>query len=55
MLVCSVVILSVVVSIAHAKTNYAYTANLNAGTVSVINTSSNSVVVTIAVGTSPWG
>src|SRR6202795_4606450 len=51
----TVVILSVVVSIAQAKTNYAYSANFNANTVSVINTSNNTVVATIFVGTRPWG
>jgi YVTN family beta-propeller protein len=54
MLVCTVVILSVVVSIAQAKTNYAYVANSSSNTVSVINTSNNTVVATIPVGTNPW-
>lgn len=36
-----------------AKTNYAYVANYSANTVSVINTSNNTVVTTIPVGSSP--
>ena len=51
---CTVVILSVVGSTAQAKTNYAYVANYTANTVSVIDTSNNTVVKTIAVGTNPF-
>src|SRR6202158_1345585 len=54
MLMCTVVILSVVGSTAQAKTNYAYVANYTANTVSVIDTSNNTVVKTIAVGTNPF-
>jgi YVTN family beta-propeller protein len=50
-----IVVLSVVVSIAQAKTNYAYVANIAANTVSVINTTNNTVVKTIPVGDGPWG
>src|SRR5215471_12968000 len=41
--------------VVQAKTNYAYIANYQANNVSVINTSNNSVVTTISVGTNPWG
>jgi YVTN family beta-propeller protein len=51
----SISVALVVVSVAQAKTNYAYTANFNANTVSVINTSNNTAVATISVGTRPWG
>jgi YVTN family beta-propeller protein len=42
---------------AEAKTNYAYVANYQANSVSVINTNNNSVVTTITagIGTNPWG
>src|ERR1700676_390281 len=49
------VALSVVVSIAQAKTNYAYAVNNGDSTVSVINTSTNTVVKSIPVGGRPWG
>jgi YVTN family beta-propeller protein len=42
-------------AICQAKTDYAYVANLLGNTVSVINTTNNTVVKTIPVGTSPWG
>lgn len=42
-------------STSHAKTNYAYTANYSSNNVSVINTSNNTVVKTIPVGSFPWG
>ena len=45
----------VTLSISQAKTNYAYVANYSANTVSVINTSNNTVLTPIAVGTNPWG
>src|SRR6267378_3952487 len=44
---------SVVVSIAQAKTNYAYVANYTANTVSVVDTSNNTVVKTIPVPGGP--
>src|SRR5260370_26008185 len=47
--------LLVVVSIAQAKTNYAYVTNWSANSVSVINTSNGALVKTIPVGTNPWG
>ncbi|WP_374777453.1 hypothetical protein OG756_36440 [Streptomyces sp. NBC_01310] len=34
---------------------YAYVANFNDGTVSVIDTATNAVVVTVPVGNAPWG
>ncbi len=48
-------LLFVTLSISLAKTNYAYVANQSSNNVSVINTNTNLVVATIAVGTSPWG
>jgi YVTN family beta-propeller protein len=54
-LVCIFAALSVVVSIAEAKTDYAYVANIGANTVSVINTTTNAIVATIPVGDGPWG
>gem|GEM_PF-785328 len=36
-------------------TGYAYITNYNDGTVSVINTTNNSIVATVQVGSSPWG
>jgi len=36
-------------------TGYAYITNYNDGTVSVINTSNNSIAATVQVGSSPWG
>jgi YVTN family beta-propeller protein len=50
-----VTVLSVVVPVAQAKTDYAYVANIAANTVSVINTTNNTVVKTIPVGDGPWG
>jgi YVTN family beta-propeller protein len=55
MLLSMVVVLSVVVPTAQAKTNYAYVANDGDGTVSVIDTNTNLVVKTITVGSGPWG
>ena len=49
-LALNLLLLSAVLPIAQAKTNYAYVANFGAGTVSVINTTTNAVVTTIAVG-----
>lgn len=54
-LLCLFSSLFVVVSIAQAKTNYAYVANISVNTVSVINTTTNAVVTTIPVGDGPWG
>jgi len=48
------VVLSAVV-VSQAKTNYAYVANNSANTVSVINTSNNTLAKTITVGTAPFG
>jgi len=42
------------VSVSQAKTDYAYVANSSDNTVSVINTSNNTVVKTISVGTNPF-
>jgi YVTN family beta-propeller protein len=47
--------LSVFVSIAQAKTDFAYVANIGANTVSVIDTTTDAVVKTIPVGDGPWG
>ena len=47
--------LFVSLAICQAKTDYAYVANLLGNTVSVIDTTNNTVVKTIPVGTSPWG
>lgn len=44
------VFLCALLQIAQAKINYAYVANNAANTVSVINTSTNSVVTTVTVG-----
>src|SRR5258708_31736663 len=48
------VLVLVAFSISQAKTNYAYVANNATNTVSVINTSTNAVVKTIAVGSGPY-
>jgi YVTN family beta-propeller protein len=53
--VSALALLFVVLPIAHAKTNYAYVANYSENTVSVIDTSNNTVVKTIPVGKAPWG
>jgi len=42
-------------SISQAKTTYAYVANHDSNTVSVINTSNNTVVTTIPISNNPWG
>lgn len=55
MLLCLLAGLFVVVSMAHAITDYAYVANIGANTVSVINTTTNAVLTTIPVGDGPWG
>lgn len=54
-LACIGLVLSAVVFVAQAKTNYAYVANNSSNTVSVINTANDAVVTTIPVGTNPWG
>jgi YVTN family beta-propeller protein len=48
-------VLSAVVFVAQAKTNYAYVANSSSNTVSVINTANGTVVTSIPVEKSPWG
>jgi YVTN family beta-propeller protein len=48
------VLFFVTLSICQGKTNYAYVANYSDGNVSVINTSNNTVVKTITVGTNPF-
>lgn len=54
--VWTLALLFVTFSICQAKTDYAYVANYSsANTVSVINTSNNTVVKTISVGAYPWG
>jgi len=50
-----VLLLSIVLQAAQAKTPYAYVANNGANTVSVINTSTGTVVTTIPVGSFPYG
>jgi len=55
MLMGIVLVLLVAVSVAQAKTDYAYVANIDSDTVSVINTTNNTVVETIPVGDGPWG
>ncbi len=42
-------------SISQAKINYAYVANINDNTVSVVNTSNNTILTTVSVGDGPWG
>jgi YVTN family beta-propeller protein len=42
-------------AISSGKTNYAYIANYQSNSVSVINTANNSVFTTIPVGANPWG
>ena len=45
----------VCLQISQAKTNYAYVANNAANNVSVVNTANDTVLTSIAVGTSPYG
>ena len=52
--VCILTLVFVTFSMSLAKTNYAYVANLSDNNVSVINTSNNSVVKTVQVGTQPF-
>jgi len=53
-LVWGLVFLGIASESSHAKTEYAYVVNSGANSVSVINTKTNTVVKTIAVGTSPF-
>ncbi|MFY9561809.1 MAG: beta-propeller fold lactonase family protein [Terriglobales bacterium] len=55
MSIWTLALLFVTLSISEGKTNYAYVANINDNTVSVVNTSNNSVLTTVPVGDGPWG
>jgi len=50
----TLLLILVVLTVAQAKTSYAYVANNSAGTVSVVNIANNTVVTTIPVGSFPY-
>ncbi len=53
-LVSTLGLILIVLTVTHAKTNYAYVANNSAGTVSVFNIANNTAVTTITVGSFPY-